>query len=353
MNISHLIAKITESLLPHSIVSRLRTEREWKRWVDSVIPELLDNLTDAPMEVKRQIFKAYVHLVEIETHARCNRTCSFCPNVIVGRSHNQTLTDAEMLNRVFKELGSINYAGQIKVARYSEPLANPILCERIASARTLVPHAQLAIVTNTDYLTPAELVRLREAGLNVVYMSIYLKSNERWTLELAQAYSERLAKRLSTWIVSKQETSVSLHCVYYYKGLSLFSACMNFNKYGTDRGGSIERYTKQQRLGPCREPFETLVIDYTGSIMPCCNLRSDSTQHRDFVVGDLSVPGTSIFDVYTGRLSAWRCSLVKFGVKAFPCTTCRHRDIPEALAVPLAARLEKRLRLIGRDKSYG
>src|SRR5215467_3840809 len=166
--LSSLVATATEMLLPPNAVSRIRTRREWKRWVDSLTPDLLDDLSDASTEVKRQVFKAHVRLVEIETHANCNRICSFCPNAIVDRRRNETLADAKLLDRTFEELGSITYANQIKVARYSEPLANPqYLYERLASARVLVPRAQLAIVTNTDYLTPTVLARLREAGLNV------------------------------------------------------------------------------------------------------------------------------------------------------------------------------------------
>src|SRR5262249_24619160 len=125
----------------------MRARREWKRRVDALTPEFLDDLADAPSAVKRRVFKANVRLVEIETHAKCNRVCSFCPNVIVDRRLNEALTDSELLNRVFQDLGSIEYDGQIKVARYSEPLTNSkYLYEQIAAARRNVPHGQLAIV---------------------------------------------------------------------------------------------------------------------------------------------------------------------------------------------------------------
>jgi hypothetical protein len=221
---SRVVAKSTETLLPPNVVSRLRTGRDWKHWVDALTPELLQDLTDAPTEVKRQIFKKYVRRVEIETNAKCNRICSFCPNSIVDRRRNETLADAEVLDRVFKELGAIDYQGQIVVARYSEPLANrEYLYEQISRARTLVPHAELAITTNTDYLTRAVLDQLHKSGLNVVYMSIYLKANERWTLELARDYSERLAIKLGTRMMTKHETPLSVRCTYDYKGLDLRS----------------------------------------------------------------------------------------------------------------------------------
>src|SRR5713226_9701804 len=77
--LSRLIARITETLLPRDAVDRLRTGREWKRWVDSLTPEILDDLAQASPDVKRQVFKRHVRRVEIETHAKRNRISSFCP----------------------------------------------------------------------------------------------------------------------------------------------------------------------------------------------------------------------------------------------------------------------------------
>jgi MoaA/NifB/PqqE/SkfB family radical SAM enzyme len=271
----------------------------------------------------------------------------------MDRRRNQTVADAAMLDRVFQELGSIAYARQIVVARYSEPLANrPQLYECIARARALVPQATLAITTNTDYLTPQVLDELREAGLNLVYMSLYLKDRERWSLDLAQAYSERLSNKLKAPILTKRVAPTVVRCTYQYPGLNLYSTCHNWAEYGTDRGGALAEYADQRRRGPCREPYETFVIDHNGSVMPCCALRSDLPQHRDFVAGDLSVPRTSIFDIYAGQLACWRRSLVGFGAKRPPCTTCQHRDIPAELIAPVAARLQRQLQRIGRDRVF-
>jgi len=193
------------------MVSRRRERRDWERWVHSLTPELLMELPEAAAEVKRQVFQANVTRVEIETHAKCNRVCSFCPNVIMDRRMNNTVADAAMLDRVFDELGSIDYQRQICVARYSEPLTNKqYLYERLAAARVRAPRAVLAITTNTDYLTATVLKQLRDVGLNTMYMSLYLRDNERWSLELARTYSNRLAKKLGVRILTQRETPVSV-----------------------------------------------------------------------------------------------------------------------------------------------
>jgi hypothetical protein len=154
--ISSVVGRITEALLPSDLVARMREGREWKHLISSLEPQLFDDLSEAPGEVKRDLFKQHISLVEIEAQAKCNRVCSFCPNVIVDRRKNNTLTDAELLDNVFTELGSIDYRKQIKFARYSEPLSNiSYLCER-KSARKLIPNAQLAM-SRTDYLKPIVL----------------------------------------------------------------------------------------------------------------------------------------------------------------------------------------------------
>lgn len=150
---SRLIALLTETLLPSTAVTRIRTVRYWRSYIDGLTANLLKDLTRETAHIKRELFQRYVNLVEIETHAKCNRSCNFCPNVDGNRIKNEKITDSAMLDRVFDELGTIDYRRQIKIARYSEPLSNPQhLYACINSARTRVPNAELAIVTNTDYL---------------------------------------------------------------------------------------------------------------------------------------------------------------------------------------------------------
>lgn len=345
---SRVLAKCTETLLPARTVHLLRVGREWRQWVDSISFETLADLTGAPAEVKQRVFKAHVRRVEIETHAKCNRVCSFCPNAIIDRRLNQTLTPTAILDRIFEQLGSIDYTGQIVVARYSEPLTNlPYLYDCLSRARSAVPHAELGITTNTDYLKRSVLDELHKVGLNTLYMSIYLRDHEQWTIELARSYTERLAKKLGVQVLTHVETAKNILATYEYKGMSLRSTCHNWASWGNDRGGSLEQYKTGDRLGPCRDPFETFVVDYNGSVMPCCAVRSDLPIHQDSVAGDLSAPGANIFDIYTGQLSHWRRGLVGFGKKEFPCVTCHHRDIPHELVPSISTRIEQHLVRIG------
>jgi hypothetical protein len=214
-----------------------------------------------------------------------------------------------------------------------------------------VPQAELAVVTNTDYLTRARLDTLRDVGLNRLYMSLYLRSKEAWTPELARQYIRRTATKLNLRPVDLRSTHESVECSFAYEGVVLFCACRNFDTYGTDRGAVIEKFATSRRRSPCREPFETFVIDYTGAVMPCCNLRSDMLAHKGFVAGDLLDPAASIFDVYASGLAGWRASMVGFGEKKHPCATCLHRVAPPAGAqTRLRATLDRKLRVLGRPE---
>ena len=346
-----IVARTTEALLPEEMVSDMRAGREWKRWFESLTPQTLTDLSAAPREVKKRLFSEFVSRVEIEIHAKCNRVCSFCPNAILERRKNEIRTDDDMLDRVFRDLGEIDFRRQICIARYSEPMSDmERLLVKIARIRELVPRCEIAITTNTDYLTSARLEQLSEAGLDTLYMSMYLKKREKWSPEVANRYVDRLEKKTGLRAQRRQLTAATLKCAYAHPRLRITSTCHDWNQYGTERAETIVRFGLK-RIGPCRDPFDTFVLDYTGAVVPCCNIRSDLPQHQAYVVGDLSQPGTSIFDVYAGKLAAWRSSLLNFDPKKPPCGTCTHRDVPSSMAADLKSKLDARLRILTRGPS--
>src|SRR5581483_9454318 len=90
---------------------------------------------------KRVLFKRNVELVEVEPHAYCNRTCSFCPNSIIDR-----LTVTEHID------------------------------------------------SNGDYLTSEALARLAAAGLSILRISVYMRRNVAWSPDAAREEIGRVGK---------------------------------------------------------------------------------------------------------------------------------------------------------------
>jgi hypothetical protein len=96
----------------------------------------------------------------------------------------------------------------------------------------------------------------------------------------------------------------------------------NFDINGCNRGDSVPVGTPPLRTSPCLSPFYHLYIDFNGSVMPCCNLRSDVPTHADAVVGHLGHT-TDLFRVYAGEaLASWRRHTIGFNPKSGHCAAC-------------------------------
>ena len=86
----------------------------------------------APGEDMRRFFKKQLLLVEFETHAHCNRTCSFCPNSFLDRRDKSKLMPEPLFRNILNNLAAMDFSGEIKLQRYNEPLANDIIFTRVA-----------------------------------------------------------------------------------------------------------------------------------------------------------------------------------------------------------------------------
>jgi hypothetical protein len=292
----------------------------------------------------RRLFKDSVTMVEVETFTFCNRKCFFCPNAVKperqDRANNRYM-DESLYLRILSELASIDYQGAVTYSRYNEPLADRIILTRIRQARQTLPKAKLSTHTNGDYLTRAYLDELKVAGLNKLCVQTYLSNDEHWD-EKKMLYRQgrqlaRLGLRGHPLIAIPERHLVLTD----YVGMEVTFDARNMDQIGTDRGGLVQLERKVQRRSPCFIPFQHLYVDFNGSVMPCCNLRSDVEEHRKYVVDSL-VGGRSIFQAWA-NLADWRRELLTFGPKKAPCDTCAYEMLADS---PV---MEKELDKIAKD----
>ena len=128
----------------------LPVKDHWDHFVSVISREALEYDERLSDEAKRALFKRNVTLVELEPHAFCNRTCSFCPNSTIDRLTVTSTLDRALYERVLQDLGSIDYSHVLRFARYSEPMAHEHIYEMVATARSYLPKAEIDIVTNGD-----------------------------------------------------------------------------------------------------------------------------------------------------------------------------------------------------------
>lgn len=312
--------------------------------------EILPQHFDGSLSVAdaRALFARSVKMVEIETFTFCNRTCWFCPNKDIPQRQQAGAGNKEMpppiYARILKELADVDYCGSITYSRYNEPLAmRDLILDRISLARSVLPNAFLFTHTNGDYLKDrGYLDDLRAAGLNSLRVQTYLGNDERWDpAKMLRRQAQQLHKLgLSVRNCMVHEPIARFMVLTDYDGMEVTIDARNFDAIGTDRGQLVQVGCATARTSPCFVPFHSMYIDWDGSVVPCCNLRSDVPAHSGYVIGN--VKDDTLYGLYA-KLYSWRKSLLTFGSKHTPCNTCTYEVTPhnEQLALRLEQIAEK------------
>ncbi len=124
------------------------------------------------------IFKAAVTSIDLETSSYCNRRCLFCPVAATDRhtaARQQQIMGMPLFHGIVADLQAIGYAGRIVLTRFNEPLADPLLLERIGYLRPRLPKAMITVITNGDLLTRDYLAELDRAGCDMLRISFHLQ----------------------------------------------------------------------------------------------------------------------------------------------------------------------------------
>lgn len=279
-------------------------------------------------EDARELFRQSVDYVEIECFSYCNRRCGFCPNAKIPQRQDKAgnrFMPEDLYLKILDDLASIDYLGKVQFGRYNEPFSERIILDRIRQARERLPKAWLYSHTNMDFLTPAYLDEIADAGLNGLELQVYLGNNDRYDeaemLDRRKQILNRLGLSLLTTVCSSP--GFRHQHVTDYRRMQVRIDARNFAAIGTDRGGLVQ-IQQHARVAPCLIPFSSLYVDHDGSVVPCCNIRSDVPEHASCVVSRLQ-DGASVFDAFVA-LHGWRLGLMRFGEKSGPCATCRYGE---------------------------
>ena len=270
-----------------------------------------------------RLFRRSVSMVEVEVFSYCNRRCWFCPNSLVDRQSTTEYMSEALYLRILDQLAVAGYRQMISYSRYNEPLADRIILRRIEQAKLRLPEAILHTNTNGDYLTPAYLTELADAGLRSLNIQVYLGNDDRYDHERMRTKLLRTLDQLQLSVpIVRDEPGVWLEATAESSGVRMRIYARNFALNGCSRGESVPIQIGFRRTSPCLSPFHHVYIDFNGKVMPCCNLRSDLPAHADAVIDDLH-EADDLFLVYASdTMAAWRRSLIGFERKSGHCATC-------------------------------
>jgi radical SAM protein with 4Fe4S-binding SPASM domain len=284
------------------------------------------DISDIPHKKRAEIFGRHVTNIVIETHSYCNRVCSFCPNSFIDRRSFNTEFPEDVYLRILEELAAAKYRGVISFSRYQEPLSEAkLIYKRVIQIKQTVPAASVRFNTNGDYVTDEVLRRLAAVGVNS--LSIQLYSDPENNRDAAKKVYEKLCRRAP--LLAKGEASFAgKRTIKFSRRVDKMAITIqwrDFSANGTNRA-DLEVSNLEVRTLPCKTPVRSTVhVDYTGDVMPCCNLRSDYAPHSDLVLGN--VRDDSLVDIFfSDKARSFRRSLIGSAPKKYPCATCRFQE---------------------------
>ncbi|MGL6098061.1 MAG: SPASM domain-containing protein [Fusobacteriaceae bacterium] len=195
-----------------------------------------------------------IRIVEIELFNFCNRTCNWCPNKNYPERQDAKVIkflDFEVLKKLISDLKKIGYRGVISFSRYNEPFYDFENNFHIFKyIKEELPNCRMVSNTNGDYINDFILNKASEIFSEITIMDYDNTKDE------------------SYYKIGDCEILISK---------PLFEI--------NDRGGCMPEYSSVLRTKPCFEPKYFLAIDYTGDVMPCCNMRHES--HSKYILGNI------------------------------------------------------------------
>jgi radical SAM protein with 4Fe4S-binding SPASM domain len=181
--------------------------------------------------------------IEIETTTTCNRKCGYCPNSKYDRGNH--LMEESLYRKIIDELAGLGYNGRISPHFYGEPLLDKRLPDLISYTRQKLPEGYIVVYTNGDMLTRTVFDNLIARGVDCFLVTQHIGVASPVLLETLNSLSNTDKERIT-----------------FRK--------FDENSLLSNRGGLVT----PKNVGvmkDCNFPSTSVVIDYLGNIILCCN----------------------------------------------------------------------------------
>ena len=281
------------------------------------------------MDDLRKLYLEWPHEISVETYAKCNAACTFCPYTTLDRIG--TKMPDEMINRIIEELKGHPAPFIFSPFKVNEPFLDKRLLPICEKVNRELPNAHLRLFTNGSALTDKHIAGVDRLK-RVLHLWISLNSHEADEYErLMSLPFERTAANLDR-LHNAVEEGFS-HPVRVSKvavnGIGSDDA-LAFAAYVKDRWpyfrahlikpdgwlGDIELGSPTIPATPCARWFE-LHITATGRAALCC-----MDGKAEFSPGDLA--DKSLYEIYNEpRLRDLRDRLAS-RKEYHPCSTCSY-----------------------------
>lgn len=231
---------------------------------------------------KNDVFPLF-SLFEINITGMCNRYCEFCPRSdrSVFPSKNEYISIG-LYKKIMKELEELAYDGIIAFSGFSEPLFHKDIYELISLAHKSCTKSRIELYTNGDLLNVDKLVKLFDAGLTSIHISLY---DDPEQIERFLIMRNKAGIKVEQFILRERFLPKEKG---YGLTISNRAGMVNFQKLGMKR---LSRPLKSK----CYYPFYMMFVDYTGEVIICSH-----DWGKKLIAGNLK--RESVVEVWTGRI---------------------------------------------------
>ncbi|MDC0038159.1 SPASM domain-containing protein, partial [Gammaproteobacteria bacterium] len=200
-------------------------------------------------------------IIHLETRSRCNGACSFClANIKDDPREDELLPDA-LIEKIINELSNLDYSNRLSFYNNNEPTLDRRLLEIITKARAAIPRAYLEIKSNGKGLNSEKVLKLFNAGLDMLYINDYTKDG---------VHSENIKKiKLNLGESRRFSGHFNGSENIYFNRLVITNRQVD-QVLGARGGTAPNKIAPEVSLNtPCFRPFEMMTISPSGKVGVC------------------------------------------------------------------------------------
>lgn len=221
--------------------------------------------------------------LQIETSSTCNARCGFCVYSTSGRAAK--IMPIALYEKIVTEAATKPSITVLCLNGLNDPIADPLLVERVALARRLRQDWWIFFHTNGFALTLDKFLKLKEAGLSFISISLNALDAEQHARAMGvRGKFEHVTKVAETVIASRGPVGVNVTAVCDYKNFTEDHArafAKRWGHYEMDDGfgkcisignwsGDIESPRTFKPNEWCMRATGQIYVTHDGKVTTCC-----------------------------------------------------------------------------------
>jgi len=241
--------------------------------------------------------------VEISESGTCNRVCSFCPRSDPKYPDIKVFIDSDLHNKLVSQLSKLNYKGTIRYSGFVEPLLDKNIFNLLKNTRDFLPKSNIEMVTNGDVLNNKRLLKLYEAGLDKLLISVYDGPED--------------VKKFQDLMDRNRIPEENYFIRHRYLSPELDYGITMSNRAGSMKNAEHSIEPLKEKLNkPCFYPSYTFFLDYNGDVLMCPHDWSKKN-----ILGNLK--NQDFLDIWLSIIAIMtRKGLIKSDRGFSPCDVC-------------------------------